>query len=561
MILDQTKKTILFSYIALFFLGGLLRYIDQSVADLPVRLLAVSHLLFISACIMFMFFMRKDILYIHTRRYLMAIGILLVFRKTVELLMQNLYPISTPQTRLLFYLQYIPINFIPNCVLLAIVNASHRYEEKIPRKWYITFIASTVISLGFLTNDWHQQAMAFPAGVQAGVAHFAFGPVFLVSEAWIFFCFTLAIVIVSRLSGSAARRGAWSIAAVIIAGSAYTIWFSLKNRMLYRHSAFFSDVDIWIICLILCIEIAIRFGLIRSNFNYIGFFEASTLSAQLEDSSGIRFQTRNIIPSTAAQRKDALTQEVYLDRNHRLRGRNITGGQVFWVENIEDVNRGIVRLEDTRRQLSQENDLIKSENDMIARSAKAEEQNRLYNLLAKRVQPQIDKIEAILQSTSEDDPEFLKKIIRACVYKAYIKRLSNMALLAQENPDLHLFELLSAMHETGEYVSLNPNIKTEASVTGEGQYPAELLMFAYSFCQEILENILDIATAIDVHVHGGPGYININIRVDGDEIEKRHVLSEETRRRILRWNGHLDIDRGADTITIRIENLRGNVYD
>ena len=561
MILDQTKKTILFSYIALFFLGGLLRYIDQSVADLPVRLLAVSHLLFISACIMFMFFMRKDILYIHTRRYLMAIGILLVFRKTVELLMQNLYPISTLQTRLLFYLQYIPINFIPNCVLLAIVNASHRYEEKIPRKWYITFIASTVISLGFLTNDWHQQAMAFPAGVQAGVAHFAFGPVFLVSEAWIFFCFTLSIIIVSRLSGSAARRGAWSIAAVIIAGSAYTIWFSLKNRMLYRHSAFFSDVDIWIICLILCIEIAIRFGLIRSNFNYIGFFEASTLSAQLEDSSGIRFQTRNIIPSTAAQRKDALTQEVYLDRNHRLRGRNITGGQVFWVENIEDVNRGIVRLEDTRRQLSQENDLIKSENDMIARSAKAEEQNRLYNLLAKRVQPQIDKIEAILQSTSEDDPEFLKKIIRACVYKAYIKRLSNMALLAQENPDLHLFELLSAMHETGEYVSLNPNIKTEASVTGEGQYPAELLMFAYSFCQEILENILDIATAIDVHVHGGPGYININIRVDGDEIEKRHVLSEETRRRILRWNGHLDIDRGADTITIRIENLRGNVYD
>ena len=532
--------------------------LDYYFSGLFMRPIAISFLAYCSVYILFIILNNHNIPYAWARRYLALVAILFLFWKIDEMMLQNLFPISSWQTRLLWYLQYIPTHFIPNATLLAVLHAGTRYHEGIPRGWYLTLPISGALSVAVLTNDTHQLAFSFHAGVSAGLAHFHFEILYWVSMFWVFLLFGIAIAsIYKRIRVHALYRNTWIFLLSLGAGIIYLIWFSKVNSNLYQYGSFIGDIEIWAVILLLSLEASMRMGLIRSNFNYQEFFEASTLSAQLEDSSGIRYQTANLIPSTPQQRERAMTHEVYLDDDHRLHGREIPGGRMFWVEDLGEINRLAHELAELRRALEQENDLIKAENDMIERAVKAEEQNRLYSVLAQRVQPQLDKIEEILDSTSPEDPALREKLARACIYKAYVKRLSNMELIAQESHTLNLFELQSSLRETLDYLNINPGMRGVAKVEGSGFFDARALMLLYELTQKVIEDTVDELQDLNVRVTASDGSLSMTLTAKGPDIALSDEDYQEFRREIMQGNGMLLIEQGDDEIRVRVENFQG----
>ncbi len=559
MYLNSNKKITLLCYVALFLAGGALHYIDIRSSSLPFRAEAVSFLVYCGIYVVFIILADKNLTYRATRHYYILIAMYFLFWKIDEMMMLNLFPINSDPARQLWYLQGIPTHFIPNFTLLAVLGAGRRYKETFDKKWYGTLFVSGALSALYITNDIHQFVFRYPEGGPLHITEQTYGPGYFISTAWTFLMFGMAVFfILKMLRVKELRKYAVVIYLALAAGVAYMFWYVSGDHDTFNYNAVFGDIEVWVAILLTSLEGIVRLGLIRSNFNYTELFEAATISAQLQDSDGIRYQTANLIPTTKEQQDTAMRGgEVYLDDDHRLHGRMLSGGRMFWVEDVGVINRTTRELNETRKQLEQENDLIKAENEMIVRFTRAEEQNRLYDLLAKRVKPQLEKIESILDDTSPDDPEIKDKIARACVYKVFVKRLANMELLALENNILNLFELASAMHETEEYLRLNRGVEASAVVTGSGSFRADALMMIYSIAEEALESAIDDLVSMDVRVNGEDGMLDMAMYVSAPGIEKKDVVSKETLMKFRARGADLSIRRGRGAVEIRINDFIG----
>ena len=293
-------------------------------------------------------------------------------------------------------------------------------------------------------------------------------------------------------------------------------------------------------------------GVIRSNYNFLEFYTASTISSSLVDADGtVRYQTSGIIPSTREQRLESLNHNVYLDRDHRLSGRYIPGGYAFWTDDLSQFNELGQRLTESREQLEEENNLIKAENEIIARRSKADERNKIYDLMARSVSPELDTIEYLIRSASPDSPDFKDKLSEACIYKAYIKRYCNMMLLAQDSDELSSFELENSIRESMQYIELN-GVECDYLKFGEGFYPAEALLLAYAIFDRAVVKAQNLET-LTVELSANERALRLSVHLGGKGIYIDEKSLEEFDSRLEALGGSKRIRTEENTKNVRID--------
>jgi hypothetical protein len=176
----------------------------------------------------------------------------------------------------------------------------------------------------------------------------------------------------------------------------------------------------------------------------------------------------------------------------------ITAGRVVWQNDVSELNRQLEDLNDVRERLSEEGDLIQAENEIKEKQAKAEEQNRLYDKIAREVKPQLDILEALLNKAENGD-NIKENLSRVAVIGTYVKRRGNLLLVGNENKAIPLCELENALRESSENLRLlGANIALD--VNGKGDVPFDYAMHTYDLYECVVEATMDILNAMFIRL-------------------------------------------------------------
>ena len=515
MYINRNTKIMLVACAFLFLMGGVFRLIDNSVNDFPIRLSAISYLAYCVLCIVCLVFISRDIPNKHSRFFIMLSLWFLFLWQIVGMFKEVLYPENYALNRWLWYSYYLFMCFIPTSLIIAAQNLGLHNSQRINPAWYLTMVVSGIISLGIMANDSHQLAFSFPEGLEEFHQYYEYGPLFFICMIWVFTCFgILCFTLWSRIKVERNRTYIWIVFVSIGLGGLYLLWRVTNYNGIRWLNSMYDVPQIWEAIVLLAIEFSVRLGIIRANFNFPEFYTASTISSSLVDADGtVRYQSLGIIPSTEDQRREALEHSVYLDRDHRLGGRYISGGYAFWTDDLSHFNELSQKLSESQDHLKEENNLIKAENEILSRRVQADERNKLYDLMAKSVSPELDVIEKLIKTTSPDSPDFRQKLSEACVYKAFIKRYCNMMLLAQDNEILSSFELENSIRESMQYIKIK-GVDCDFMKFGEGFYPADASLMAYSMFEravERAENLESLAVEVAANERG----LRLNVHLEG----------------------------------------------
>ena len=264
---------------------------------------------------------------------------------------------------------------------------------------------------------------------------------------------------------------------------------------------------------VIVFESLIRIGFIPSNVNHEGLFYLADISASIADKNlNVVLSSKNAPEITREQATLAANgTKTQLSEDLVLRAKAIRGGEVFWTEDYTVINKINASLTEINQTLSEEGDLIAAENKLKEQRSKIEEQNNLYKGIFAIFRPHLKKInKCFSRAISEVEKE--KALRLAVVYGVYLKRRSNLAMLAK-NGRAKLSELLYAIRESTDALSF---YGAAASVIfeGDGAYPIEWLTLIYDFFEDCTESALPNLSACLVRLSGKNGLLHCRIALD-----------------------------------------------
>ncbi len=528
-LVDRITIYIMIGSLAVYLIAGLFRLADQRLPDFPVRMSAFTYIIFVALCLMFSAFLSTDVPNPAARFFLITSTMLVFAWEMFQLYRMEVLVPGTDAWRWAWYLYYLPVVFVPNTLFLGAMHSWQPAGRDIDKRWYLTLVLSLVWFVIVMTNDWHHLVIVFHEGAGVPAGRMSFGPLIfpIMLTAHILYVLTLFKVhyMMRRIKN---ERGVIFVYAIYAVAMVYQIYYIAGERYQADTVAMFYVSDVWGLLTILGTELGIRFGGIRSNFNFMDLFEASNAPIAIEDKDGnICYRTGGDWDVEAGVRRASLKEPQWLDEDHRLGAHRISGGAVYWIDDLESVRIARQNLDERRAELEQDNMLVRAENEMIAQRAKAEEQGHLYALLAREVEPQLEIIDRLLEDPANEDEEvFRANLAKACFYKVYVKRCCNMMLLQRESKRFQVFELTSALRESLDYLRLS-GVECEFTVTAEKDYPSSALILAYRSFQRQIEERFDTVCSVRVTLADGDLLPNFLLCMQNDG-EK-----EETCRRVI----------------------------
>ena len=246
-------------------------------------------------------------------------------------------------------------------------------------------------------------------------------------------------------------------------------------------------------------EGCIKIGLIPSNTGYNALFERSGINAVLKNAGGEEI-CRSSEYSDTADKED-----------YRIKTFTIKGGSVIWSENVSAINRINGAIEEATEQIEEENVLIDEENRVAAEKARYETQNRLYNNITLHTYPQLLEIDEAL---NEND-EFDHRMKIGLLLGTYVKRCSNLMLIADNRPDISTDELYLSINESFEFMGFL-GIDCELVKGGTKLLPSDQVIAAYDVFEAVIESSLDNVSAFSVTIMPAE---NVIMSVESDAVD------------------------------------------
>lgn len=280
-------------------------------------------------------------------------------------------------------------------------------------------------------------------------------------------------------------------------------------------------------CLIitLLLECAIQSGLLPSNTRYQEIFDSTTVSVLIVDRE---YQPHYVSGAALPVPENAMREteqgSVQLEGT-LLSSAPINGGHVVWQDDITQLTELKERLQDTMEQLGEENVLLLAELDLKEKRAKADEQNRLYDRIAREVDPQLYKADMLLRRIEEEPENTRSLIAKICVLGSYIKRRGNLLLLGEDAARTHARELEYCIRESLENLRLG-QVFTSFNSNCDGKLPLEYIIAVYDFFETMVERMLDDITAMMINLTCTEGKIIMNIQMGCTEGIADQVLCD-----------------------------------
>ena len=492
--------------------------VDEPV--LKMLLVMIRSVIQISLVIAWCSSVRTRIINKQVRHYLIAVGILLAFWLVMrtckwEFIAKN----GTHLGRYLWYSYYIPMVFVPLLGVFVINHIGRTENYKTPKSLKYMYIPAVFLVTAVFTNDLHQLVFSFPNGFENCESDCVHRPLYYITMAWFVFLGIYFVVMLMKKSRVPGSRSFQKLPAVIL-GISIIFWALYCMQIIGGDLAAMDCIMI-----IALLESAIQSGLIQSNTNYYELFRNSTVSAQIVDADyKICMVSGTETPLTEVVMRRAEAEPVDLG-DTILHSKAITGGHVLWQDDVKQINSLIDELRDTQERLGEKNELLKAELELKENRARTEEKNRLYDRIAEEVAPRLVKAEELLKHAEREPAQANSAIAKVSVLCAYIKRRGNLILLGEDGNIIPALELEYCIRESLDNLRLG-NVFTSFDSRCSGELKLEHAVAAFDFYENIVERLLDDATAMLIHLDCKDAIIKMRLQIGCNEAIAEQTLAE-----------------------------------
>ena len=385
--------------------------------------------------------------------------------------------------KLCWYGCYPALLFVPLLFFFAALCVDRREEDRPLRYARLLWIPPSLLSAAILTNDLHGLAFRKP-GIEELRSH---GPVYWIVLVWIVLIDLCAFGVLMRRCRRSESRRLWYVPVLSAAPAVLLILLyglnggaspKIGDWPIYQYQEAYAllYVCVW--------EACIQIGLIPTSADYDRIFSLSSVNAAIADMEGnVVYGSENAPPLTYALIGAASDRPVPVGGNRWLRRALIPGGSVLWCEDLSEILRLNEELERVNEELAARNAVLEAENELRQTRAKLEAANRLWDGIVARIRPQLRTIADRLEGERDED------LADVAFLGAYIKRRSNLALIAEEEEDLSTEELGLAVRESLAYLSLR-GFLCDVREEGEARIPADVAEAAYDAFEDAAEAVL-----------------------------------------------------------------------
>lgn len=452
--------------------------------------------------------------------------------------------------RYLWYSYYIAMVFLPLMMFFAMLNIGK--PENTNNRKYLLIIPAAVLVLLVMTNDFYQLAFVFEPDFHNWNKQYSYGPVYYVIVVWIFILVLSSIVLsINRCRISATRKKLWIPIVIILVAIIYTLWNNLNHG--YSGLRIYNVPEVFCFASIALWESLIQIGLVPSNTGYGDFFNASNLNTLIFDNEGnVKYRSKNATNVS----KDVVLQNgnsVVIDENIILKKHNIKGGKAVWTEDISAINRINRELSEVKEQISEYNVILKSEAELKKRRAAVTEQNKLYDNITEFIRPQLCDLENILKNIENNSGDISVNYARACVVNVYIKRISNLLIMAKSRKMLNAFELENSIRELAEYISVY-GISCSFFSNVSGEISAEKSIAIFKFIGEFIRLKMNCTDALLFNLKVHERFIDLKINCDSKNEMK---IPDDLLDDITKLGGNVTTEYDADTLFVFVRMQSG----
>lgn len=452
--------------------------------------------------------------------------------------------------RYLWYSYYIAMVFLPLMMFFAMLNIGK--PESTNNRKYLLIIPAAVLVLLVMTNDFHQLAFVFEPDFHNWNKQYSYGPVYYVIVVWIFILVLSSIVLsINRCRISATRKKLWIPIVIILVAIIYTLWNNLNHG--YSGLRIYNVPEVFCFASIALWESLIQIGLVPSNTGYGDFFNASNLNTLIFDNEGnVKYRSKNATNVS----KDVVLQNgnsVVIDENIILKKHNIKGGKAVWTEDISAINRINRELSEVKEQISEYNVILKSEAELKKRRAAVTEQNKLYDSITEFIRPQLCDLENILKNIENNRGDISVNYAGACVVNVYIKRISNLLIMAKSRKMLNAFELENSIRELAEYISVY-GISCSFFSNVSGEISAEKMIALFKFIGIFIRHIMNCTDALLFNLKVHERFIDLKINCDSKNEMK---IPDDLLDDIIKLGGNVTTEYDTDTLFVFVRMQSG----
>ena len=491
-------------------------------AMLATVMLTVRNTIHLSLLLLWVISLQRRLVNKVVRRLMVTVGALLLFWLMDKIIKWDFTgSVTHPLVRYLWYGFYVGMLYVPTLGVFIIDYLGKPENYRHPKWLNYLLIPPTLMLLTVFTNDLHQKVFVFYNGFINFDLQYGYDWVYYVIMGWFIvtgFYFVLMMLVKSRVPGSKKLQKM----PLLIMMFAALFWIGYSMRL---YNCDLTVTDCLIIALLL--ESAIQSGLLPSNNRYQQIFDATTVPVQIVDRDyQPHYVSAGALPVPEETMKLTEAGTVTME-NSLLSSAPIHGGRVVWQDDITQLNELKEQLEDTREQLGEENILLQAELDLKQQRAKADEQNRLYDRIAREVEPQLIKADALLHRIETNPEEIRGLIAKVCVLGSYIKRRGNLLLLGEDAKMVPARELEYCIRESLENLRLG-QVYTALDSSCEDKLPLEHIVAVYDFYENMVERLLDDITAMMVNLRCSKGKTVMNIQMGCTENIAKQVLADVT---------------------------------
>ncbi|MGN0631552.1 MAG: histidine kinase N-terminal 7TM domain-containing protein [Ruminococcus sp.] len=457
--------------------------------------------------------LQRRIIQQQTKKNLICISSLMIFWVILKTLK---YFIITDAVidRYIWYMYYAPLLFIPLFGLFIAFSVGKSVDFKLPEWTYLFYIPTVLLFVLVMTNDLHQLVFRFPENSAVWTDHeYEYGLFYWLMMGWEILC-TLIMLVTLFIKCRIPGKTKFFILPLIPIGA------MLMYQLLYVlevPSLRFIAGDMSITCSLLYIAILesfIKCRLIPTNSQYDELFGALVnISAKIVDENyKVRYSSDNSDPVSEELMRKAETEPVTLSEGRQLHNMSITGGHVIWTEDISELLFLRRELKELQEELKDRNALLKLEYEHEKERQVIEEQNRMYDILVKTTQKQIDRISLLVKKYGKAGKDtYTANIILAeiAVLSSFVKRRKHLALSEYSDYQIPEEELICAFRESVNTLKLM-NVMSNMFIDTERKYlSGKTATLAYDFFEDSIELAMDSLRSVMASI----GVINDKLRI------------------------------------------------
>lgn len=461
-------------------------------------------------------YLEKHVVHKKMRRCLTGIGCLMVFWFFIRTVKFHIFyePLGE---HICWYLYYVPMILIPVLGLSAALFFVEKDEEKTVRKIIMLLSVAAVLIVSVFTNDLHQLVFRFSKQPPFSDMDYSYGILFMVIQAWMLLCLTGMEIILIRKSRIPGKKQFWM---PVIPGILLLGW-NIGNIFRLPFIKVIAG-DMTAVCCLLMAAIyqgCILCGLIQTNSRYFELFQTSGgLDAEITDYSFQRYYHSGNFPELTPELRAIIIDRSFVqEEGIRINHIPIRGGHLFWSEDISVLLDQYQDIREQQEELTTRNRLLQKTYQKEAERRKAEEQNRLLNMIQNQTAGQLELLSQLMDELERTESReqydwILGKIV---VVGTYLKRRKNL-VLTQYTSDRNLLtmeDLRQSLAESCDSLKLCRIRATYYVEKGNVQLNAEDILKCYDTFEWLVERLSDVMQFVFYRVSQIDDALRISVHI------------------------------------------------